>query len=215
MSILLSILSPGLRKRLRFLKPVVRLLQQGKNFVRFHLIKRRLRAAPRRIVIGCGQWKQSGWVSTDVPLLDLLLPQTWERLVPPDSVDALLAEHVWEHLSLDEAQTAASVCRRFLRPGGFLRVAVPDGLHPDPAFRDYVRPGGTTEMGHQVLYDYKLLQEVFASADFPPEKMRLREYHDEEGREHFEDWAFEDGMVHRSRRYDERGLISIILDVYK
>lgn len=200
---------------LPFLRPVIRRLRQIKQFLRFLVLRHRLRSGPRRIVIGCGQWKQSGWVSTDVPLLDLLLPQTWERLVPPGSVDALLAEHVWEHLAPAEAQAAAAVCHRFLRPGGFLRVAVPDGLHPDPAFRDYVRPGGTTEMGHQVLYDYKLLQEVFTSAGFPQEKMRLREYYDEEGREHFEEWAFEDGMINRSRRYDERGLISIILDVYK
>lgn len=40
--------------------------------------------------------------------------------------DAFLAEHVWEHLSLEDAHRATRNCYRFLRPGGRLRLAVPD-----------------------------------------------------------------------------------------
>lgn len=41
-------------------------------------------------------------------------------------VDALVAEHVWEHLSLQDAHRATRNCERHLRPGGRLRIAVPD-----------------------------------------------------------------------------------------
>ncbi len=37
-----------------------------------------------------------------------------------------MAEHVWEHLSLSDAHVAARNCQRYLRPGGRLRLAVPD-----------------------------------------------------------------------------------------
>lgn len=47
-------------------------------------------------------------------------------LGPAGLVDAFLAEHVWEHLSLQDAHRATRNCRRHLRPGGRLRLAVPD-----------------------------------------------------------------------------------------
>ena len=50
------------------------------------------------------------------------------------SIDAILAEHVWEHLAEEEGLAAAKCCYRYLRPGGYLRVAVPDGFHPDANF---------------------------------------------------------------------------------
>lgn len=31
---------------------------------------------------------------------------------------------------------------RVLKPGGYVRVAVPDGFHPDPAYIEMGRPGG-------------------------------------------------------------------------
>lgn len=47
-------------------------------------------------------------------------------LGPEGLADAFLAEHVWEHLSLDDAHRATRNCQRYLRPGGRLRLAVPD-----------------------------------------------------------------------------------------
>lgn len=40
-------------------------------------------------------------------------------------MDAFVAEHVWEHLSLPGAHRATRNCERHLRPGGRLRIAVP------------------------------------------------------------------------------------------
>jgi len=47
-------------------------------------------------------------------------------------LDAILAEHVWEHLTKEEALIAALTCYRYIKNGGYLRVAVPDGPHPNP-----------------------------------------------------------------------------------
>lgn len=47
-------------------------------------------------------------------------------LGPGGLADAFVAEHVWEHLSLSDAHVAARNCQRYLRPGGRLRIAVPD-----------------------------------------------------------------------------------------
>ncbi|CAM9380011.1 unnamed protein product, partial [Scytosiphon promiscuus] len=69
----------------------------------------------------------NGWLTTDVNLLDATDPSDFEYLLAPaGAVDAFVAEHVWEHLSLQDAHRATRNCERYLRPGGRLRLAVPD-----------------------------------------------------------------------------------------
>lgn len=42
------------------------------------------------------------------------------------SIDAVLASHVLEHLTVGEAERCVGEIRRVLRPGGVVRIAVPD-----------------------------------------------------------------------------------------
>ncbi len=152
--------------------------------------------------------------------LNLLAPGDWDRLVNPDSLDAILAEHVWEHLSADDARDAARICHKYLRPGGYLRVAVPDGLHPDPGYIESVRVGGTGAgaADHKQLYRYDSFAAVFKSAGF---EVRHYEHFDESGRFDFREWDPRDGMIWRSMRFDERNrdgnpnYTSIVLDAVK
>lgn len=50
----------------------------------------------------------------------LRIPRGW------NTVDEVLARHVFEHLSLTEARAALAECDRVLAPGGLLRIDVPD-----------------------------------------------------------------------------------------
>ncbi len=43
-----------------------------------------------------------------------------------NSADAIYASHVWEHLYFEEAIFALGECHRVLKPGGVLRLAVPN-----------------------------------------------------------------------------------------
>ncbi len=138
----------------------------------------------------------------------------------PSSLDAILAEHVWEHLHPYEAVVAAKMCYAFLKPGGYLRVAVPDGFHPDDSYRDAVKPGGTGAGAddHKVLYTYLSFRDVFINAGFD---VRLQEYFDEHGEFRCNDWDPSEGMIQRSKRFDPRNsserlaYTSIILDAIK
>lgn len=60
------------------------------------------------------------------PTLGSSACSTRSLLGPNGLVDAFLAEHVWEHLSLEDAHRAARNCHDYLHPGGRLRLAVPD-----------------------------------------------------------------------------------------
>lgn len=189
-----------------------------------HLRRRRLKHAARvqpcRIVVGAAGNAPPAWTPTEVDLLDLLAPDAWASFFRTGSLDAILAEHVWEHLTEEEGRRAARVCFEYLRPGGTLRVAVPDGLHPDPGYHSYVRPGGSGSGAddHKVLYTYRSLREVFESAGF---EVALLEYFDERGEFHLTDWPSKTGMIRRSWRFDPRNrdgqlnYTSIVIDAVK
>ncbi len=173
-----------------------------------------------RIVVGASAHFPPGWVATEVEVLDLLAPDNWAAFFDDGTIDAILAEHTWEHLTQDEGVAAARTCFRFLRPGGYVRVAVPDGLHPDPDYLDHVRPGGTGAGAddHKMLYTYESLVALFKDVGF---EVSLLEYFDEKGAFQANDWNPADGFVLRSRRYDPRNqdgqlaYTSIIIDAVK
>lgn len=196
----------------------MKLLKAIKGAIRLKLAA--MQSSPVKLVVGASGVFEPGWVPTDIHTLNLLKPHTWKFYFKKRPVDVILAEHVWEHLSLENGKTAAQTCYTFLRKGGYVRVAVPDGFHPDEKYIDYVKPGGhgAGADDHKVLYNYKLFREVFEQAGFTVE---LLEYFDEHGRFHFKEWNKEQGMIHRSKRYDERNAdgqlnyTSLILDAKK
>lgn len=173
-----------------------------------------------RIVLGAGMSRQTGWLSTDKKHLNMLVIEDWQRYFKENSIDAMFAEHVWEHLTEEDAITAAKNCYAYLKQDGYLRVAVPDGLHPSREYLDAVKPmgSGPGAYDHKVLYTYISLSAVFKLAGFDVE---LLEYFDESGKFHHKDWNYEAGFVSRSMGFDVRNrdgslnYTSIILDAWK
>jgi predicted SAM-dependent methyltransferase len=179
-------------------------------------------SGPKRLVIGSSGWFDFGWIPTEQAFLDLTKPAQWERAFAPNSLDAMLAEHVWEHLMPDDALTAAKTCFTYLKPGGYLRIAVPDGHHPSPTYREWVRVGGAWSgqltNDHKVLYTYDTLAGLFQAAGF---RVELYEYFDEAGVFHYRDWDPQQGKIRRSKRFDKLNrdgsltYTSIVLDAFK
>lgn len=171
------------------------------------LILRLRLAAPgpqrRRVVVGSSGEAPPGWLPTDISTLDLLREADWRARFAEGSLEAILAEHVWEHLTPAQGLAAAARCRRYLRPGGYLRVAVPDGNHPDPAYLAAVRPGGSGAGAddHKLLYTLRSLCGLLAAAGLEP---RPLEHWDAAGRFHAAPWEPGSGMVRRSARFDPR-----------
>jgi predicted SAM-dependent methyltransferase len=178
-----------------------------------------------RVVIGSGATQLGGhrhWISTDREFLNLLQPSDWQGFFQPNSIAAMLAEHVWEHLTHEQGLAAARTCYTYLRPGGYLRLGVPDGLHPNPEYIEWVRVGGRSPMqvanDHKVLYTYQSLRSLLEQAGF---RVQLYEYFDENGVFHEQPWDPAAGMIRRSRRFDKRNkggsltFTSIVLDAVK
>ena len=114
-----------------------------------------------------------------------------------------MAEHVWEHLIIEDAKIGLENCYKYLKKGGRFRIAVPDGFHPDPDYINYVKPGGhgAGADDHKVLYNYKSFGKCLEESGF---RVNLLEYFDEQGNFHYQEWDPEDGMIKRSKRFDKR-----------
>ena len=173
-----------------------------------------------RIIIGASGVVQPGWLETNLGTLDVLNPNDWKRYFTTESIDAMLAEHVWEHLTEREGSAAARSCWQYLKPGGYLRLAVPDGRHIDPVYIDYVRPGGHGPGAdeHKVLYTRESLVVMLENAGF---EVSCLEFFDDDGQFHSHPWEPDHGMIHRSIRFDERNhngrpnYTSLIVDATK
>jgi predicted SAM-dependent methyltransferase len=183
-------------------------------------IKSAASKSPVRVITGAGGISHEGWISTDIRELNILKEDDWNRYFSEGSVDAMLAEHVWEHLSAEDAEIAVRNCYRYLKPGGYLRAAVPDGLHPSKEYIAAVKPGGTGSgaSDHKVLYTYKTIETLFRSAGFDVD---LLEWFDEEGNFHKKDWSESMGLIMRTSARDPRNengtlnYTSIMLDAWR
>lgn len=177
-------------------------------------------AGPVRIIVGSAGTSQPGWLATNRGILDLLRPEQWDFFFARHGLQALLAEHVFEHLTAADLDRALSHVAAVLRPGGWIRCAVPDGYFPDPDYIAQVRPGGSGPGAddHKVLWTHETLAPLFARHGLA---VRLLEYHDAQGALHVQPWDPGQGMIRRSVRFDPRntdGTIryaSLILDAVK
>ena len=178
---------------------------------------------PLNIILGAGSQVWDGWIPTQREDLDLLDPQTFQARLGALRADAFLCEHVWEHLTEQEGESAARLCYEFLRPGGFLRCAVPDANFPDIAYQNTVKIGGPgpadhPAADHKIVYDVHRFVRVFEQAGF---EVDLLEYCDDSGRFHYNQWEVQSGPIYRSLLTDHRnqgghlGFVSLIIDARK
>lgn len=110
-----------------------------------------------RLNLGCGLTAPIGWMNADrspnlaldrVPFAKELLRRsgllqdahmaTWPRNIrwlnatkrlpfPDGTVDTIYSSHMLEHLYFDQANGLLRECSRILRPGGIIRLALPNG----------------------------------------------------------------------------------------
>jgi predicted SAM-dependent methyltransferase len=141
-------------------------------------------SVPLKLHLGCGSTKLPRWVNVDLYgvgsgadlYLDLLKALPFRNA----TVDAIFHEHVLEHFSYSEAMRLTKECSRVLKPGGVLRVGVPDfgayarSYTQGSPFIDEVRGGRPSPLlamaevvydhGHRSAWDRETLQLFFTQA---------------------------------------------------
>ena len=93
----------------------------------------------RRLNLGCGPRAAPGWINCDLrPHGGIDVRSDLRRGLPiaTGTIDCIAAIHVLQDLGWDEIPAALHELRRVLKPGGVLRLAVPD---LDKAIHAYLR----------------------------------------------------------------------------
>jgi len=83
----------------------------------------------RMLNLGCGRSFHPDWVNMDfIPASSRVIAHDLRKPLPVggNSWDVVYASHVLEHFSRGEARAFLKECHRVLRPGGVLRIVVPD-----------------------------------------------------------------------------------------
>jgi predicted SAM-dependent methyltransferase len=143
-----------------------------------------------KLHIGCGAAALPGWVNLDHQLhpgVDQVLDV--RQGLPFSAASYIFAEHFLEHLTLAEALSFTSECRRALTPSGVLRISTPNldwvwlthYRHPRELDGD-LSVSGCLELnrafhgwGHQFLYNAETLTRLLHGAGFAD--IHFRAYH--------------------------------------
>ena len=152
------------------------------------------------LIIGAALTKQKGWFSTNEEWLDIAREKHWKRLFNSKKrVKKILAEHVFEHLTLQEMQTALKLIYENMILGGSLRVAVPDGNNPNFEYRKNcgINGIGADAADHKQFITYELFREEALKVGF---EVKLIEGYQKNKQLISEEIDFELGYVMRSRR---------------
>jgi predicted SAM-dependent methyltransferase len=136
-----------------------------------------------RLHLGCGGVRKEGWVNID--LLGDPVDIAWDLAKPlpfeDGAVDAVFHEHLLEHLPLSAGISFSKEVVRVVRPGGIVRVGVPDAgrllrsyVDPSDDYLDRNHPGRPTRLlaaqelfywhRHVTMYDAETLAMVLEAA---------------------------------------------------
>jgi predicted SAM-dependent methyltransferase len=148
---------------------------------------------PLRIHPGCQNVRKEGWVNVDLAGYPVELRWNLLRPLPfaAGTVDAVFHEHLLEHFSLSDGFHLARDWHRVLKPGGVLRIGVPDAgtyvssyAEGDGETLKALRPEAATKLlavsalfywpHHRTMYDFETMQLVLVAAGF--EHVEQREF---------------------------------------
>jgi predicted SAM-dependent methyltransferase len=156
-----------------------------------------------KIIVGAALTSQPGWYSTNEQWLDITSEQDWQKIFRGKQLlTHVVAEHVFEHLTQDEAIRALHSIYRHMRPDGRVRIAVPDGFHPA---KEYIRHVGVNGIGadasdHKQLLTMDALVSLIQEAGFIAEPL---EGYSADGSLLQKNYDPEDGLIYRSRANPE------------
>lgn len=157
---------------------------------------------PYKLHIGCGQIKLNNWINLDIKEQPKITDIIWDAsqglpLFEDNSCSLIYNEHFLEHLAIEKATVFLSECYRILKPGGFLRIAMPSLEYTIEKYcsedwrdQDWLTWEGhqfiktRAEMiniafrwwGHQWLYDREELHRRLCEAGFQKENIKDAEW---------------------------------------
>jgi len=151
-----------------------------------------------KLNIGCFTVMYKGWLNIDMLHLDAYARErgfdffrhdiSYGLPLANESVDFIFASHVLEHVTVTDGFIFLNACHRVLKPGGVMRVAVPDlamlceqyqrgdfsHLADNPEVARAAFPAdkfwNILTNGHKAAYDWPMLKETTQAIGFKSER---------------------------------------------
>jgi len=144
------------------------------------------------LILGAAQTYQKNWYSSNEQWLDISNASHWKRLFKKENtINLMLSEHVFEHLTYKELSVALKLIYKYLRINGRIRIAVPDGNNPNLQYIKNININGigADAKDHKQLLNYEILYDLLIKNNFEPiliegfinNKLILDEYDDSYG----------------------------------
>ncbi|MEK7555434.1 MAG: methyltransferase domain-containing protein [Patescibacteria group bacterium] len=149
------------------------------------------------INVGCGEKGISGFINIDAnPLRPKILLYDVRLKLPfsDDSATIIYVSNILEHFYLDELANILKEFRRIMRPGGILRIVVPDleksissYIQKDSQFfsdfpRNFKSIGGRfvnlifCDSQHKTAFDFNFIKELLAAVGFSSKNIYKKSY---------------------------------------
>jgi predicted SAM-dependent methyltransferase len=90
-----------------------------------------METAIKRLNWGCGNWAVPGWINSDIkegPGIDISCDIRDGLPLEEDSIDYIMAAHALPEIPYQDLVPTLTELRRVLKPGGVLRLSLPDLL---------------------------------------------------------------------------------------
>lgn len=111
--------------------------------------------------LGCGPNYHRSWVNLDLnPPAPEVTRWNLEKGVPfsPETFEVVYHSHLLEHLPKPRAEALISECARILKPGGIIRIAIPDLEAIARAYLDKLESALKGNAGAHADYEWMLLE---------------------------------------------------------
>ena len=152
-----------------------------------------------KLIIGAALTSQKGWFSTNEEWLDVSNAEHWNRLFKRKcNLKCVMAEHVFEHLSVKEMDKAIKLIYQYLDNSGHLRIAVPDGNHPNQEYRlnTGINGIGPDASDHKQFITYEFIKMILEKNGFT---CQIKEGYLSDGNLVRRDLDYKFGFIMRSR----------------
>jgi predicted SAM-dependent methyltransferase len=152
-----------------------------------------------KLNIGAGGTIFPSWISIEKKQLDITKSEDFIKFFKPSIINKLLAEHVIEHIELQEFENFLLNIRPFLDKFASIRIAVPDAMHPSSYVKCLTMPGGLEHGAddHKYFYSIYDMQRIANKTGY---QLSPIEYFDDKGIFYCLEDNWERGYISRSAR---------------
>lgn len=193
----------------------------AREFISKQIFKHQMKQEPFpiKLVVGASGDRYPGWISTEESYFDITNEDHWDKYFhydqpvwnektekwesePMPVISRILAEHVFEHLDEIAIEHTLKLMHKYLVIGGRIRIAMPDPLHTNKKYLEYIR-----DPIHNHITELSAIQlaRKIKAAGF--ENVQIKEGFNDAGFFNVSTWYRVDGYVKRSFWYDARNML--------